>query len=61
MYRNLPSSYGVKLYQPTSPEPNTTHITTKDSNLRGAEGELNYSRSKNFSYIREYGGERKGK
>jgi hypothetical protein len=63
MYRNLPSPYGVKLYQPTRPEPNITHITSviKGSNLRRAEGELNYSRSKDFSCIREHGGEREGK
>jgi hypothetical protein len=47
----------------TRPEHYATHITSviKDSNLRINEGELNYSRRKDFSFVMEYGEGREGK
>jgi hypothetical protein len=54
-FRNLLSLYDVKLYQTTRPEHYAIHITSviNDNNLRIAEGEINYSRSKDFSFVRE--------
>jgi hypothetical protein len=50
----------VKLYHSTRPAHYEIHIISviDTSNLRMADGKINYCRSKNFSFLRGYGGGR---